>query len=387
MNIQLDQQFLIGTLQQLVRINSVNPMLDPEAPGEEKIGSFIAQILRDIGIKPEITSLKPGRTNVTAVLKGTGRGRSMMINGHMDTVGVHHMEDPFSGTVSEGKIFGRGSMDMKGGLAGTLTMVKALVENKIQLKNDLILAFVADEEYGSIGTEHLIKQYQTDAAVVTEPTNLDLCLAHKGFGLFEFITKGRAAHGSQPEKGIDANRHMGWIMTELDLLSQKIQSAPSHPLLGLPSLHMPVIKGGREPFTYADECRMKLERRTLPGESREEILSDLKAILKRLSGRSDVFKAEVKPILWREPYEIDKNKKIVRLLFDSVREITGRDPSYIGHPWWEDSGLLARAGMDTVIIGPKGGGLHSREEWVDIQSVIDLAAILYQTALNFCKKQ
>lgn len=297
------------------------------------------------------------------------------------------MKDPFSGTVSEGKIFGRGSMDMKGGLAGTLTMAKALVENKIQLKGDLILAFVADEEYGSIGTEHLVKQHQTDAAIVTEPTGLDLCLAHKGFGLFEFITKGRAAHGSQPEKGIDANRHMGWIMTELDRLSHELQSTPSHPLLGLPSLHIPVIKGGREPFTYADECRMKLERRTLPGETLEKVSSGLKSIIKKLSARSDKFKGTVKTLLWRDPYEIDKSNEIVTALFDSFKEVTGRDPSYTGHPWWEDSGLLGKAGMDTVIIGPKGEGLHSREEWVDIQSVIDLASILYRTALNFCKKQ
>jgi acetylornithine deacetylase len=307
-----------------------------------------------------------------------------MINGHMDTVGVSNMKEPFSGKISEGRIFGRGSMDMKGGLAGALSMAKALVENKIQLKGDLILAFVADEEYASMGTEHLVKNYQTNAAIVTEPTGLEICPAHKGFGLFEFITTGRAAHGSRPKKGIDANTHMGWIMTELDRLSQKLESTPPHPLLGLPSLHIPVIKGGQEPFTYADKCRMKLERRTLPGETKEEILSDLKAILKKLSVRSDAFKAEVKTVLWRDPYEIDKNKKIVKLIFDSVKEVTGKEPSYIGHPWWEDSGLLGKAGMEAVIIGPKGGGLHSREEWVDIQSVIDLAAILYQTVLNFC---
>ncbi|HZX10031.1 MAG TPA: ArgE/DapE family deacylase [Acidobacteriota bacterium] len=383
-DIKLDHRFLIDTLQKLIQINSVNPMLDPEAPGEEEIGSFLAQILQDMGLKPEIDTLKPGRVNVTAVLKGKGGGQSLMINGHMDTVGVHNMKEPFSGEISVGRIFGRGSMDMKGGLAGALAVAKALIENKIRLKGDLVLAFVADEEYGSMGTEHLVKQYQTDAAIVTEPTGLDLCLAHKGFGLFEFTTKGRAAHGSQPEKGIDANTNMGWIMTEIDRLSKKLESTPPHPLLGLPSLHIPVIKGGQEPFTYADKCRMKLERRTLPRESKEEILSDLKAVIKRLSGRSDAFRAEVKTVFWREPYEIDKNKKIVRLLFDSVRELTGKEPSYIGHSWWEDSGILAKAGIDTVIIGPKGGGLHSKEEWVDIQSVIDLAAVLYRVTLDFC---
>jgi len=384
MDIKLDHQFLIETLQKLIQINSVNPNLDPDSPGEEKIGSFIAQTLGDMGLKPEVHSLEPGRVNVIAVIKGSGSGRSLMINGHMDTVGVQQMKDPFSGTISIGRIFGRGSMDMKGGLAAALAAAKALVENKTQLKGDLILAFVADEEYESIGTERLVENYQADAGIVTEPTGLKICLAHKGFGLFEFLTKGRAAHGSQPEKGIDANRHMGWIMAELDRMSQEQASRNPHGLLGLPSLHIPVIKGGREPFTYADQCRMKLERRTLPGETHDEILSDLRAMIDKLSTRSRTFRAEVKTVLWRDPFETDRTNTIVTKLFDSVKEVTGKEPSYTGHPWWEDSGLLAKAGMDTVIIGPKGGGLHSREEWVDIQSVIDLAGILYQTAVNYC---
>lgn len=384
MDILLDHQFLIDTLQQLIRINSVNPKLDPDAPGEEAIGFFIAQILRSLDLEPEIDHIEPHRVNVTATLKGSCGGRSLMINGHMDTVSVHNMEEPFSGAICDGKIFGRGSMDMKGGLAATLTAVKALIENKIMLKGDLLLAFVADEEYGSIGTERLVEAYRTDAAIVTEPTGLDICLAHKGFGLFEFTTTGRAAHGSQPEKGIDANTHMGWIIAELDHLSHELQSTTPHPLLGIPSLHIPVIKGGSEPFTYADNCRMKLERRTLPGETLEKILSELKAILKKISARTSKFKADVKTLIWRDPYEIDEQNEIVTTLHDSVKEMTGLAPSYIGHPWWEDSGLLGKAGMDTVIIGPKGSGLHSKEEWVDSQSVSDLAAILYNAVIHFC---
>jgi acetylornithine deacetylase len=384
MDIQLDHQFLIHTLQQLIRINSVNPSLDPHAPGEAKIGSFLAQTLKNMNLKPKIHHLEPGRVNVTTVIKGTGGGRSLMINGHMDTVGIYNMKEPFSGTISEGKIFGRGSIDMKAGIAAALTLVKALVEHKIKLKGDLIIAFVADEEYASIGTEHLVKVYQTDAAIVTEPTGLDICLAHKGFGLFEFSTTGKAAHGSLPEEGIDANMHMGMIMTELNRLSHKLQSTSSHPLLGRPSLHVPVIKGGTEPFTYAENCKMKMEIRTLPRDTLEKTLSELNAIIKKLSARIDNFNAAVKPIMWRDPYEIDKTNKIVTKLFDSVKGVTGRKPSYIGHPWWEDSSLLGKAGMDTVIIGPKGGGLHAKKEWVDIRSVIDLAGILYKTTLNYC---
>ncbi|MBD3414885.1 MAG: ArgE/DapE family deacylase [Candidatus Aminicenantes bacterium] len=384
MDIQISQSFLKDTLQKLVQINSVNPDLDSHAPGEQEIGSLIARILEDLGLEPEVETLKPGRVNVTAVVKGSSNGRSLMINGHMDTVGVGNMKEPFSGAVSDGRLYGRGAMDMKGGLAAALSMVKALMDNHIQLAGDLVLAFVADEEYASTGTERLVERYQTDAAIVTEPTGLDICTAHKGFGLFEFTTTGRAAHGSQPEEGIDANKHMGWIMRELDQMSRKLEAVSPHALLGVPSLHFPVIKGGTEPFTYAEKCRMKVERRTLPGEKKKEMLSELTAVIRRLSEQSDTFQAEVKPILWRNAYEIDQKNQIVTALIDSVKEATGRAPSYIGHPWWEDSGLLAEAGMDTVIIGPKGSGLHTKEEWVDIRSVKDLAQILVQAALNFC---
>lgn len=384
MSINLDKRYLIETLQQLVRINSVNPMLVPGAPGEEEIGTFLAQTLRNMNLEPEIDWLEPGRVNVTGILKGSGGGRSLMINAHTDTVGVHNMVDPFSASISDGRLFGRGAEDMKGGIAATLTMARALIEHKIQLKGDLIFAFVADEEYGSIGTERLLEKYQTDAAIVTEPTALDICLAHKGFGLFEVSTTGKATHGSKPEEGIDANMHMGRILAELDRLSQKLRDTSPHPLLGVPSLHIPVINGGTEPFTYAETCTMQLERRTLPGETLGEVLSEFNIIIKKLLAQDDTFKATIKPVLWRDSYESTITNKIVTTLSDSVKDVTGREPSYIGHPWWEDSGLIGKAGIDTVIIGPKGGGLHTSKEWVDIQSVLDLASILLDVTMKFC---
>ena len=381
---QIDRQFVTGTLQKLVQINSVNPKLDSTAPGEEEIGLFIAQILKGLKLKPEIHQLEPGRINVTAVLRGNGGGRSLMINGHLDTVGVQDMRNPFSGDISGGRIFGRGAMDMKGGIAAALGMAKALTESDIQLRGDLILAFVADEEYASIGAENLVKTHRADAAVVTEPTGLNLCLAHKGFGLFEITTLGRAAHGSRPEEGIDANMHMAWIMNGLDRLSRNLQYGSPHYLLGRPSLHIPVINGGTEPFTYAAKCIMKVERRTIPGESQAETLAEINTLLQSLSAQNPHFNAKVKTVIWRDAYEADKKHELVKAVNQSVEEVTGREPAVIGHPWWEDSGILAKAGIQTVIIGPKGSGLHTKEEWVDIQSVFDLAGILLQTAISFC---
>jgi acetylornithine deacetylase len=236
LNFPIDQEFLTQTLQRLVQINSINPGLVPGNPGELEIGSYIADVLRTLGLEPQIREIKPERVNVVATLKGSGGGRRLMLNGHMDTVGVQGMERPFSGEIKDGRVYGRGAQDMKGSLAGMLAVFKALGDAEIRLKGDLVFAAVADEEYSSIGTEALVQTAKTDAAIVTEPTGLDICLAHKGFGLFEFETMGRAAHGSSHQDGIDANIHMGRILKELDKLSQILLKSPAHPLLGPPYL-------------------------------------------------------------------------------------------------------------------------------------------------------
>jgi acetylornithine deacetylase len=385
MNLTVDREFLIKTLQKLVQINSINPGLVPGNPGEYEIGAYITEVLRTIGLDPQFQEIKQDRVNVTATLKGTGGGRSLMFNGHMDTVGVEGMEEPFSGRIQDDRVYGRGAQDMKGSIAGMLTAFKALVEADIRLKGDLVFAAVADEEYMSIGTEALVQTVHTDAAIVTEPTGLDVCLAHRGFGLFEFETRGRAAHGSRYQNGIDANIHMGRILKELDKLSQKLLKAPGHPLLGPPSLHVPVIKGGSELFIYSDKCKISVERRTLPGEHFDDAKKEMDAILAGLSVKDRKFHATVLPILFRSAYEISPDSELVKLVSGTIKEVLGREPDFIGHHWWEDSALLGERGIETVVFGPRGEGLHSQEEWVEIQSVVDFAEILTHVAIQYCK--
>lgn len=384
MKFAIDQDCLIETLQRLVQINSVNPGLVRGSPGESEIGFYIAEVLRTSGLEPQIQEIKPDRVNVVARLKGSGGGRSLMLNGHMDTVGVQGMETPFSGEIKDGRVYGRGAQDMKGSLAGMLAVFKALIDAEIRLKGDLVFAAVADEEYRSIGTEALVQTVKTDAAIVTEPTGLDICLAHRGFGLFEFETMGRAAHGSSYQDGIDANIHMGRILKELDKLSQTLLKSAAHPLLGPPSLHVPVIKGGSELFIYSDRCKISVERRTLPGEVREDIQKEMNSILSVLSANDRKFHASVKPILYRDAYEISSDSEIVELISKMTAQTLGRPPGHIGHYWWEDSALLAEQGIVTAIFGPSGEGIHSHEEWVDIQSVVDFAHILAQVAIKYC---
>ena len=384
MNFTIDRKFLTETLQKLVQINSVNPGLVPGNPGEYEIGAYITEVLRRIGLDPQFQEVKPDRVNVVATLKGSGGGRSLMVNGHTDTVGVEGMEQPFSGKIQDGRVYGRGAHDMKGSIAGMLTALKALVDADIQLRGNLVFAAVADEEYRSIGTEALVQAVTTDAAIVTEPTGLDICLAHRGFGLFEFETRGRAAHGSRYNNGIDANIHMGRILRELDSLSQDLLKAPGHPLLGPPSLHVPIIKGGSELFIYSDRCKIAVERRTIPGETHENIKKEMETILLRLSAHDRKFHATVTPILFRNAYEISPDSELVKLVSQTATQRLGKNPGHIGHHWWEDSALLAESGIETVVFGPKGEGLHSPEEWVDIQSVADFADILTHIAIQFC---
>ncbi|MCH8285572.1 ArgE/DapE family deacylase [candidate division KSB1 bacterium] len=381
---KIDKDFTTTVLVKLVQINSINPVLVKDAPGETEIGSFIAGVLRSSGVETQINEIEPGRVNVTGVVKGSGTGKSLMLNAHMDTVGVDGMSDPFSGKISNGKVYGRGSQDMKGSIAAMLAAVKYITENNVKLNGDLIATFVADEEYGSIGSQQIAKQIKADAAIVTEPTDLQVCLAHKGFYLFEIQTKGRAAHGSRFEEGVDANLHMGRILKELDSLSKNIKINKDHPLVGPPSLHVPLIKGGTQEFIYADNCIIKVERRSIPGEKHEDIVREIAGVVENASASDPDFNAYFKTEIYRNAYEIAPEAPIAETVAKAASKVTGKPPRFTGHTAWMDSALFAEAGIETVIIGPTGAGLHSSEEWVDIQSVVDLAEILVVAAVDYC---
>lgn len=380
----IDPEFTTQTLQKLVQINSVNPGLDPDGPGEKEIATCICDTLRDLSIPFEKETLAPGRVNVTARIKGSGGGKSLMLNAHTDTVGVAGMKEPFSGRIDGNLLYGRGSYDMKGSIAAILAAAKALKENDVQLKGDLIISFVADEEHESIGAQALVKNLTADAAIVTEPTDLNLCLAHRGFGVFKITTEGKTAHGGRHTQGIDANMHMGLLLAELHALSKRLPKENRHPLCGEASLHVPLISGGRSLFVYSNSCTIHVERRTIPGETQEIVTAELQSILDQLRKQYPRFKAVLEPEIWRSPYEVDKSSTIVHATKKAAATFLGKEPGIIGHTWWEDSAIFGDAGIETVILGPAGGGIHEDVEWVELDSVQRLAEILYQTAINFC---
>lgn len=381
---KIDNLFTTNTLQKLVQINSVNPGLAPDGPGEEEIGTFIRDTLNDLSVPCDIETLSPGRVNVTARIKGSGDGPSLMLNAHTDTVGVTGMKEPFSGRIDGNRLYGRGAYDMKGSIAAILAAAKALKENDVQLKGDLILSFVADEEYESIGAQALVKNLTADAAIVTEPTDLNLCLAHRGFGVFKITTEGKTAHGGRHDHGIDANLMMGSVLAELNTLAQRLPKENRHSLCGEASLHVPLISGGRSLFVYSNSCIIHVERRTIPGETKEQITAELQSILDRLSSQDPGFRATIESDIWRSPYEVDKSSTIVHATKKAASACLGKEPEIIGHTWWEDSAIFGDAGIETVILGPAGGGIHEDVEWVELDSVHQLAEILYQTAVDFC---
>lgn len=384
MNLNPDTTYITRTLQELVRINSANPSLSPENPGETAVATTLARALKQLGLDVTLYEVAPGRSNVVGTLRGSGGGRSLLLNGHMDTVGVSGMAEPFSGAIRDGKLYGRGSEDMKGSLAAMLGAAKLIIDQNIRLAGDLLLTFVVDEEAYSIGMDDLVKHVTADAAIVTEPTDLAICRAHRGFIWYDIETHGRAAHGSRFDEGIDANMRMGRFLAELDRLEQELRGRTPHPLAGPPSLHASRIRGGTEVSVYADHCLLNVERRTIPGETQTGATAELQAIADKLATEDPTFKAAVTRTFGREPLEVPANAPIVTALEQATAVRLQTEPRTIGQTYWTDAAILAEAGIDAVLIGPCGKGLHSAEEWVDLQSVFDLAAILAATAETFC---
>ncbi len=385
MNISIDRDFLHHTLVRLVEIDSINPALTSGGGGEGQIAAYVADTFRQLGLETHTQAIAADRFNVIGLRRGHGSGRSLMWNAHLDTVGVEGMPDPFAAGVREGRLYGRGAYDMKGGLAAMITAAKALLDAAIALGGDLMLAAVADEEFKSQGTEQLVRAYRTDAAIVTEPTDLAVCTAHRGFVWYRIETLGRAAHGSRYSEGIDANMHMGRVLRRLERLNQQLLSQPAHPLAGNPSLHAARIQGGTELSVYAARCTLEIERRTVPGEVIEEATAQLKTILEDLEAEDPRFRARLEALFSREPHEIAPDRPIVQAIERAAATVLGRPAQHMGQSFWTDAAILAQHGIDTVLMGPTGAGLHSAEEWVDLESVARLAEILARTASDYCR--
>jgi len=373
----------ISLLQRLVSIDSVNPSLVSGGAGEGEIAGAIAADMLSFGLKVEISEVRPGRPNVVGVLEGKSRGKSLMLCGHTDTVGVTGMKAPFEPAIRDDRLFGRGSQDMKAGVAAMISAARALAESGGLAAGKLIVAAVIDEEYESIGAEALVKKWRADAAVVTEPTDLMIAVGHKGFSWAEVTTYGRAAHGSRPEEGRDAILRMGHVLSRLELLNREIQARPPHPNQGTGSLHASIIDGGRELSSYPDRCVLKFERRTISGEPVDMGYREAQAIIEALKKTDKEFEASAKFGFGRPAFETPLGHPLPEFLAAAMRKI-GREPKQGGVSFWTDAAILASAGIPGVVFGPGGHGLHSLEEYVRVDEVIACKDALVELARLFC---
>jgi acetylornithine deacetylase len=348
----------------LVGIDSVNPALVAGGNGERDISLFVAEWCDQRGLAVELVGDE--RPSVIAVRRGSGGGRSLLLNAHLDTVGVAGMTAPHVPRIENGRLYGRGAYDMKGALAAILLVAAGLPS----LRGDVVVTAVADEELASIGTEAVLERVRADAAIVPEPTDLQLAVAHRGFVGFEIETHGVAAHGSRPDLGVDAIAKMGHVLVALEQLDERLQRGARHPLAGTGSVHASLIEGGQELSSFPARCLLTAERRTIPGEA----AADVERELRELAG-----KATVRLIASRDPYEAPVGHPFVEL----VARVAGAH-ALVGAPFWTDAALIASAGIPTVLYGPAGEGAHAEVEWVDLASLERVREVIAHTAAEWC---
>jgi acetylornithine deacetylase len=371
-------------LKQLVAIDSVNPSLVAGAAGEAAIARALAEELRSIGLQVDVQEAALNRPNVVGVLEGRAPGRSLMFCGHVDTVGVAGMTRPFEPVERNGRLYGRGSQDMKGGVAAMVGATRAIAESGGLDAGRIVVACVVDEEHSSIGAEALVTRWRADAGVVTEPTDLQVAVAHKGFEWVQIETEGRAAHGSRPRDGRDAILRMGRVLGALEALDRELQAGRAHALVGAASLHASLIEGGRELSSYPDRCTLQIERRTIPGEPQGSAAREVEGILDRLRDADPEFSASSRTMFARAPYEIESGHELPGALTQQA-VAAGAPGGIIGMSFWTDAAILGEAGIPSVLFGPTGAGLHGLEEWVDVASVLTCRDTLVALARRWCR--
>jgi len=367
----------------LIGTPSVNPTLEAGGAGEEAISVLCADWLEGWGFDVERVEVAPGRFNTVGSV-GRGGGRTLVLNGHLDTVGVDGMTvSPFGAVVEGGRLMGRGSCDMKGGVAALLAAGSRIAADPPGAGR-LIIALTADEEHASLGMQAFVAPgAQADAAVVCEPTGLAVMPANKGFVWIDLEFVGRAAHGSRPDVGIDAIRHAAQYLAGLDGYEVRLNQRPAHPLLGHGSFHAGTIDGGSALSVYPAQCRLALERRTLPGESTTDVVSEFEAMLVGVRRAFPDMDARLAPGLDRPATEVPADSDLVRGLLGAC-EAAGVDPRIEGMTAWVDAALLNEAGIPAVCFGPGSiAQAHSADEWIEVSEIERATDVLEEFARGF----
>jgi acetylornithine deacetylase len=374
----ISERDVLDALQQLVRIPSVNPSLAPdEGHGEAAIAAFATEWLNARGVRAWVEQGEPGRPNAVAQI---GKSEpTLVLCAHLDTVGTVGMQSPFEPRLENGRVYGRGTYDMKGSAAAIMAAAVAL--ERTGFAGRVLVALVADEEYASLGAIDFVRRHRADGCIVTEPADGRLIVGHKGFVWARITTAGRAAHGSRWDLGVSAIGRMGRIIAALEEFDRSDLRFRVHPLVGPASMHCARVTGGTGLSTYAPQCCLEVERRTLPGESTEQVVRELKDVILR-SGEE----ASVECFFDRPPLTCDPESAVARAVRQAIADVTGRHAEEAGVQYWMDAAIFAEAGIPTVNYGPTGAGAHEVVEWVDLDSVVICANVLGAAAIRFCQE-
>jgi acetylornithine deacetylase len=372
---------VVGLLRELVAIDSVNPSLVPGAAGEREIAAHVARWAAHAGLHVRVVQATAGRPSVVVRSPRRGRGRTLLLCAHLDTVGLGGVADPLVPRVDGDRLYGRGAYDMKGGLAAAL--VACYQAARAELPGEVVVAAVADEEHASIGVQEVLGHLRADAAIVTEPTELAVATAHKGFVWVEVEVVGRAAHGSRPQLGVDAILKTGPVLVALAKLNRRL-GGRRHPVLGAGNLHGSLVSGGHEASTVPDRCTLTVERRTLPGESVADVEREVAEVLAACRAADPELVVSSRVLLAREPFETAASSPLVGTVTRAVSGVLGRPAEVGGVSYWADSAFLSAAGIPTVLFGPAGDGAHAEVEWVSLASTVACAEALTAAAVEFC---
>ena len=375
------QSEIIRLTSQLVAIDSVNPSLVAGGAGEVAISRFLRDWAQTAGLEVDVLEATLGRPSVVIRARGSGGGRTLMLCAHTDTVSVAGMTGAHEPRVDGDRLYGRGAYDMKAGLAAALVACQRAAA--LGLAGDVVVAAVADEEHSSLGIQEVLRAVRADAAVVTEPTELELIVAHKGFVWLEVEIAGRAAHGSRPHLGVDAIVKTGPILTALGELDETLGNA-THPMLGRGSVHASLIEGGLELSSYPGRCVLSLERRTLPGETEDDIVRELEQLLERCRLADAALEASQRTLLVRPSFEVSADAEVVVAVQEAAADVLSSPPSVGGASFWADTAFIAASGIPTVMFGPSGAGAHELEEWVSVAATVAVAQTLVRVASRIC---
>ncbi|MBW3604186.1 MAG: M20/M25/M40 family metallo-hydrolase [Actinobacteria bacterium] len=372
----------VALLADLVAVDSVNPSLVAGAAGEAEAAACVRRWADAAGLTTEVFEAHPGRPSVVVRGGAADGGSTLLLCGHLDTVGVGGMTDPFVPRVDGDRLYGRGAYDMKAGLAAALVACRDA--HRAGIAGQVAVAAVADEERASIGIREVLAHVRADAAIVTEPTELTVATAHKGFVWMEIEVVGRAAHGSRPHLGVDAILKAGPILVGLSDRNERLR-AHQHPRLGPGTLHGSLITGGLEESTIPDRCVLTFERRTLPGETAADVEREVADLLAHCRRADPDLEVSSRTTLVREPFEVADTSPIVTTVADAAVTVLGRPSQLAGVSYWADAAFIAAAGIPTVLFGPAGEGAHAAVEWVSIDSTVACADTLAAVATRFCR--